>query len=116
MAQQRQIPLCDAERDVIGATHAEVGAYLLGLWGLPDSLVEAVALHHCPARGATDGFTALTAVHVANVLEHEIHNEGTLSSTASPLDLDYLGRIDLADRLPEWRECAQQLLNEGVTS
>ena len=35
-----------------GATHAEVGAYLLGLWGLPFQIVEAVANHHAPERGA----------------------------------------------------------------
>ncbi len=29
------------------ATHAEVGGYLLGIWGLPEPLVEAVTLHHC---------------------------------------------------------------------
>lgn len=34
------------ELQQFGATHADVGAYLLRLWGLPFSLVEAVARHH----------------------------------------------------------------------
>ena len=35
-------------------THAEVGAFLLGLWGLPSPIVEAVANHHSPLRNAHD--------------------------------------------------------------
>lgn len=38
----------DAERAIFSTTHAEVGAYLLGLWGLPYPIVQAVALHHRP--------------------------------------------------------------------
>ena len=48
MAKQKAMPPQDAERMFLGATHAEVGAYLLGLWGLPDSIVIATALHHRP--------------------------------------------------------------------
>ncbi len=40
------VPVEQVERRVIGAGHAEIGAYLLGLWGLPTAVVEAVAFHH----------------------------------------------------------------------
>ena len=33
------------ERKIIGTAHAAVGAYLLGLWGLPTPIIEAVAFH-----------------------------------------------------------------------
>jgi HD-like signal output (HDOD) protein len=49
-AAERGVPAHEAERSEWGTTHAEVGAYLLGLWGLPWSIVEAVALHHAPAE------------------------------------------------------------------
>ena len=62
----------EAERQVFGATHAEVGAYLFGLWGLPNPIIETVAFHHHPGRCLAHQFTALTAVHVGNALEHEI--------------------------------------------
>jgi putative nucleotidyltransferase with HDIG domain len=42
-------PLECVERRIRGTTHAELGAYLLGLWGMPYSVVEAVARHHDPA-------------------------------------------------------------------
>ena len=40
----------DAEYAVLKTSHAELGAYLLGLWGLPDSIVETVAFHHNPLK------------------------------------------------------------------
>jgi len=53
-AAQRGIPDHVAERATWGATHAEVGGYLLALWGLPFQIVEAVANHHTPERNADD--------------------------------------------------------------
>jgi HD-like signal output (HDOD) protein len=40
----------EAEYIVMKTSHAELGAYLLGLWGLPDSIVETVAFHHNPSK------------------------------------------------------------------
>ena len=53
LAAEREIPIQDAEMEIFGATHAEVGAYLLGLWALPDAVVEAVAYHHAPVAAST---------------------------------------------------------------
>ena len=47
-ARRSERPLPAVEREVLGVTHAEIGAYLLGIWGLPYSIVEAVAHHHTP--------------------------------------------------------------------
>ncbi len=41
--------LVDAEYAAVKTSHAELGAYLLGLWGIPDSVVEVVAFHHEPS-------------------------------------------------------------------
>ena len=89
-----------AERAAFQATHAEVGAYLLDLWGLPLPLVEAVALHHEPARASEPVFSPLTAVHIANVLEQEV------SSVDAPggLDSNYLDRLNLSGRRELSRE------------
>src|SRR5207249_3887298 len=59
-----------AEQQAFGANHADVGGYLLGLWGLPVSIVEAIAFHHCPAKSLNKAFSPLTAVHAANALVH----------------------------------------------
>ncbi len=60
------------EKQVFGTSHAEVGAYLIGLWGLSDGVVEALAFHHRPGDSPGTGFSPLTAVHVANVFEHQL--------------------------------------------
>ena len=101
--------LLDAEREVFGATHAEVGGYLLGLWGLPGAVVEAVTLHHAPCESDSPGFTALTATHVANSLVRESVAD-TEGRHHPPPDTEYLNRLGLGDRLPVWRSAVKQCL------
>jgi putative nucleotidyltransferase with HDIG domain len=68
LATATSIPLHEAETRVIGASHAEVGAYLLGIWGLPHCVIEAVAHHHQPRRVAQTEFDVLAALAVADSL------------------------------------------------
>jgi putative nucleotidyltransferase with HDIG domain len=101
--QRRQrLPLGQAELELLGATHAEVGAYLLGLWGMPTPLVEAVALHHRPTVQDSPHFTLATALHVANGLLHE-HAPGPPGSVPSQLDMGYLAQLELHHRVRVWR-------------
>jgi HD-like signal output (HDOD) protein len=60
--------LHEVEPEVFGAAHPEVGAYLLGLWGLPLDLIEAVAYHHTPSRVQHANTSVLAAVHVADAV------------------------------------------------
>jgi len=109
-AKEQKIHFWDAEIGVFGATHGELGACLLGIWGLPMPIVEAVALHHFPIRFLSKQFCPLTAVHAANAIEHEIEPEkgGTLMSLA---DANYLAELGLTERLEPWRDrCKEKLL------
>lgn len=65
MAKADGIPLHEAERIVIGASNAEVGAYLLGLWGMPYPVIEAVAFQYHPERVGQKGFDVLAALVTA---------------------------------------------------
>lgn len=104
----------EAELSEFGTTHAEVGAYLLGLWGLNDAIVEAVAYHHRPAAVLGEAVTPLTAVHVANVLyQHEVGRAS--SPPRSLLDTGYLEKLHLTGRLPAWQELAAALQKETVS-
>ena len=106
LAQTEAIAAWEAEQALLNTTHAEVGAYLLGLWGLPDGIVEALAYHHNPCMCPHQAFTPLTAVHVANALIHEM--DGVHGGRQTELvDLDYLTAIGLDDRLAVWRECCR---------
>jgi len=102
LAQRRGIPVYEVETELFGATHAETGAYLLAIWGLPTAIVEAVAFHHCPSRTTGEEFSALTAVHVANAI---VNAQQIDKNTAPSVDLAYLGRLGLADRIETWRAC-----------
>jgi putative nucleotidyltransferase with HDIG domain len=68
LSMSARIPLYAAEIQIIGASHAEIGAYLLGIWGLPHSVVEAVAHHHQPERVSDSEFGVLAAVVTAHTL------------------------------------------------
>jgi HD-like signal output (HDOD) protein len=72
MVEAENCPLYEAERQVFGASHAEVGAYLIGLWGFMPPHVEAVCWHHSPERMTPRPFTPLLAVHAANIIDHDL--------------------------------------------
>ena len=78
-----------------GVTHAEIGAYLIGLWGLPDALVEAIAYHHCPDHSTQNKFGPLATVHLGDALEHHRRIDSGRHA-ADDLDTGYLGRVGLA--------------------
>lgn len=67
-ARAERRPAFELELEELGVTHAEIGAYLLGLWGLPDPIVDAVAWHHHPPEAAA-GVSPLSFVVGANILE-----------------------------------------------
>ncbi len=106
LAATRPGPVYLIEEEVFGATHAGVAAYLLGLWGLPAMIVEAVAFHHTPEKSTDQTFSPLTAVHVANALEHE------MAGGDSRLNEEYLANLGVANRLDAWREEIRRLKTE----
>ena len=99
-------PLYEIEERLTHISHAEVGAYLLSLWGLPYAVVEAVAHHHHPRRVPTKGVDMVLVVYLANQLAHEVEALETRSAPPS-LDLELLQEAGVADRLAEWRKIAE---------
>ncbi|MBI3987310.1 MAG: HDOD domain-containing protein [Lentisphaerae bacterium] len=110
---EKSLDFCDAEREIFGASHAEVGAYLLGLWGMSSPVVEALAFHHAPSLSGGSSFELLTAVHVANLFDNEMRapEQGMKSGVC---DLAYLERIRRADRLPGWKKLCQTMKPDVV--
>lgn len=87
-----------AERMILGANHGEIGAYLLGLWGLPPAVVEAVALHHDPRRAAQPGPGPLGCVHAADAIMHRAEGQ----TACNPLAEDYLAGLGWLAHAPRW--------------
>jgi HD-like signal output (HDOD) protein len=99
------VPISEAENEEFGTSHAEIGAYLLWLWGLPDPVAEILALHHRPSRD-TEASAAVVAVHFANALvkrESEQH-----------MDLPCLAALRLEAELPRWRQMYEEMSEKPV--
>jgi len=104
------IDVLDAEKDVFGATHGQLGGYLLGLWGFNDAVVEAVVHHHKPSAYTLQPAPVLTAVHVAQHLS----KAGKHVSATPPagLDMAYINAGGLAPRLSAWRDLFNDVSKE----
>ncbi len=110
-AQQKQIPLVEAEQEQIKTTHAELGAYLLGLWGFCDPIIQAVAYHHCPSQAPVKGFSPLTTVHLANAWNPQKETFCRIENH-SVIDEIYVTELNIAHRLSEWKTLAQLPVEE----
>lgn len=101
MAKEQEISISEAEVEVFGTTHAEVGAYMLGLWGIDDTVVSAVAYHHHPENSPGTTFSPLVAVYVASVgVENMLSDSPQEFSEA--LNMEYLEKIGMTDRIDDW--------------
>lgn len=89
--------------DALG--HADAGAYLLGLWGLPMPIIEAVAFQLQPGRSQTRSFWVSGAVHVATSLVR-----------GTPVDTHYLRSVGALDKLPAWQQLADQMVGMAHSS
>jgi len=97
----RKITHREAELEILGTSHAELGACLLATWGLPLPILEAIAWHHEPQRSDEKGFSLLAAVHAANVFAQENAGGDTAQDTVNVV---YLLQSGLGDCRNRWRE------------
>ena len=98
---QEHVPVPLAEQRLFRITHAEVGAYLLGLWGIPAPILDIVKKHHGPLPALAKGFSPIIAVHAADALsgrtnQHPLFEGGELDEAA-------LEAAGLKDRIQIWR-------------
>ncbi|MDR3752957.1 MAG: response regulator [Terracidiphilus sp.] len=110
MAAERGCEVFEAEEELLGTSHAEIGAYLLGLWGLPNIAVEAIAHHHRPDRIPHSGFDCSVAVYMADLLDEELEahpQDETGHEIAEPIR-KCLEALDVLPRFAEFRELALQ--------
>jgi HD-like signal output (HDOD) protein len=101
------------ERAVLGTTHGEAGAYLLGTWGLPYPIVEAVAYHHQPAMVAEGPREVLAAVHTADALVDEAMGDKDIDRDGG-IDHQFLEKAGFAGELVRWRSIAQDVVQKAA--
>lgn len=107
--QTQEQAMADAETAVLGTTHAPIGAYLLGLWGLPDAIIEATAFHHTPSNASINGLNSAGLVHIANAFAHNSAALGDSQSPIAGLDYHYLEAIGQTGHLQQWRHICNDL-------
>lgn len=91
----------EVERRVLGTDHARLGAYLLGLWGLPEMLVSTVAYHHTPAAYYYKSFSPVLAVHIANALRKNEETGMIVDTKSLPpeVDLALISELNLIEEI-----------------
>lgn len=93
-------PMAEVEAGLIGATHADIGAYLLSLWGLPYPIVEAVAYHHSAPDQPHPELDSLHATYVAEaILEQRGDASHSWERSRSVLTPHYVEALGLSDKL-----------------
>jgi len=97
-SKEKSISIYQAEKEMLGVTDAEIGAHLLSLWGLPDSILEAVVLHYLPHKAPSILMNVLTTVHLAYAVEHDQRRK-IKDESASALDMEYLSKLNLKNQL-----------------
>lgn len=99
------------ERDHFLFSHAAIGGYVLGLWGLPGDVVEAVVHHHAPGSCVSEagGFGVVGAVHVADALVSERWPPPSMSPWfGAAIDVPYLESVGVVVELDAWRAMADE--------
>lgn len=103
------------ECEMIGTTHAEIGAYLMGLWGLEPPILAAIAFHHCPQDSPMQAIGPLTAVHLANGFDHGLQpsNRDDPESREN-FDVAYLESLGIHGDIKTWRQACAELEEESL--
>ncbi len=94
-------PISEVSRNTEIPRSDLLGACLLGLWGLPMPIVEAVAYRRKPARIAPHQFELVSAVHIAAGL-----------AAGEDIDENYIAGFGMATKLREWKTLAAALHEE----
>ena len=98
-------PLHAIEYERHGSSHAELGAYVLGIWGLPEPIVDSIAHQHRIDRLAGPALDTALVVHVATVLAADLC-PAALATGAGALDTASLAAAAVVDRVGDWRALA----------
>lgn len=112
LASSTDMSVSEAEAQILGFTHADLGAYLLCIWGYPQDMVWAVARHHDPIRQEGDN-RLLSMLHAANGLEHEI-NIMNKNYNYTRLNHEFLSSTGVdQESLEQWKDiCAATLASQ----
>lgn len=114
-SRSRYFPVYGSERLALQASHAELGGYLLDLWGLPSPIIEAVTYHHEPWLCSQSAFSVTDAVYVANWIDHQRQNSLADGWTEAMND-EYLQSFGVAGQMDSWLHSHKATLAEDLAN
>ncbi|MFC2170589.1 HDOD domain-containing protein [Calditrichota bacterium] len=115
LAELNKLSIEYAEKQEFKVTHAELGAYLLGIWGLPDTIINAVAYHHNPLDSMSNTCDTIMVVYMANKIANALQSNQA-ENINETLDMNYLERINSADKVQRWVGICSSLDEKGNSS
>ncbi|MBU0961170.1 MAG: HDOD domain-containing protein [Proteobacteria bacterium] len=107
LARKNNICLRTAEKEIFDTVHGDIGAYLMGLWGMPGPVVEGIGFHHRLDNYPNRQFNPALAVHVANAIYYENRPDEVIGAPHE-IAMVHLQAMGLDDKIDHWRElCAE---------
>ncbi len=113
LAKKQGLKMHLAEEQVLGADHAVIGAYLLGLWGLPEAVVRAVCNHHHPDQSSPGELTPALIIAVADAFAHDLEGRLDSKETLEQIDQALVKSLDMTRRLAKWQKECRRLLDDS---
>ncbi len=100
-ARKSNLGIWKIETKNLGVSHSEIGAYLIGLWGVNNSIVDAIRCHHEPSKLNHKGDILISAVHLADIFDHQlfVFNEGYERPV---IDHKYIAAEQLHEQVDKW--------------
>ncbi len=102
----------EVEKELLGTNHAEIGAYLMGLWRFPNQVIEAVIRHHNPEILGDEPHSLVTILHLADTFAHHL-DPAIRELTIAKLDEEYLKKINLYEQSQKWFAECKGILEKG---
>ena len=106
--------LVEMERELFGVDHAELGGYMLALWGLPENIVDAVSGHQGLISGMPHPLsTTVRAVYVAEWLlqEYVLHKELLIACDAQDAQ-----SVIYSSHAVQWWQFVDRLVEQGIVT
>ena len=103
----------DAEEAVIGVNHGEIGAYLLGIWGLKDCITEAIAYFMRPEKCINKENSLLAILHFSWAASATFRKDAK-DPEIKLLDLDYMEQCGRKDNIPVWRDICRNKFERAL--
>ncbi|MBU1701852.1 MAG: HDOD domain-containing protein [Candidatus Eisenbacteria bacterium] len=106
---EKEISLIEAECQIVGIDHAEIGRLICRKWNFPEAMADAIGNHHQPEKAVVDKL-GTCVIHVADHIARTLGLDSGLGRSGNQLSPEALLLLDLEDPVPS--EILEQALTE----